>query len=220
MHASNRTSVVTASSKRILKCSYVHPPGPEDDPRGALFKLSKNFCRSNFTGDSGVQLRTFSGIGWTTSWRRWFCTSAGTSVTGKLQKETNTNQAKLSSLFQRAHIENRENILPTVPSRFRKVARPPSNLSRKVERCVEKPFTSHPRPVASGSPLHAPAPDSTRNIFTLALSNKDKIHLSSRVLAEIRETDSCLVSSRNCFTARCQPIDHLLHYAQQTWALA
>ena len=46
------------------------------------------------------------------------------------------------------------------------------------------------------SPLHPPAPDSTLNIFTLTLSNKDIILLSSRVLAEIHEVGSGLVPSR------------------------
>ena len=76
VHASNTCSVVTTSSKRILKCLYVHLPGLGDDPPGALFKLSKNFCRFNFTGDSGVQFRTSSGNGRTTSWERWFCISS------------------------------------------------------------------------------------------------------------------------------------------------
>ena len=70
-----------------------------------------------------------------------------------------------------------------------------------MARFAEKPFTSLPRPVASGFS----ASPSTLNIFTLTHKDTDKFLLNSRVLAEIREIGSCLVSSRNCFTVRCQP---------------
>ena len=46
-------------------------------------------------------------------------------MTGKLQKET--NQANLSSLFPRAHIESQENHSSCGHPRLRKVARPPSD---------------------------------------------------------------------------------------------
>ena len=61
-------------------------------------------------------------------------TSAGASVTEKQQK--GTNQAKLSSLFPRAHIESQETILPTVAitlSKGGKASFQPSELYTKLQ---------------------------------------------------------------------------------------
>ena len=62
-HTSNNNSVVSTSSRRTLKCSYVQPSGPGEDPRAALLKLVKNALRSNGTGRSGSKFRTSSGTG-------------------------------------------------------------------------------------------------------------------------------------------------------------
>ena len=53
-------------------------------------------------------------------------------MTGKLQKET--NQAKLSSLFPtRTHRKSRKPSFRLWPSRFRKVAKPPSDLLNYIQ---------------------------------------------------------------------------------------
>ena len=41
-HAPNNNSVVSLSSSRVLKCSYVHPPRPGEEPHGALPRLVRN----------------------------------------------------------------------------------------------------------------------------------------------------------------------------------
>ena len=61
------------SSSTTFKCSYVHPPGPCEDPRGALFKLVRNVALSNSTGTSGSNSDTFCVNGLTTCWERLSC---------------------------------------------------------------------------------------------------------------------------------------------------
>ena len=48
--ASNYMSKMSVSSSMIFRCSYVHPPGPGDEPRLAVCKLFMNVTRSNTTG--------------------------------------------------------------------------------------------------------------------------------------------------------------------------
>ena len=49
---------MSVSSNKPFKCSYVRPPGPGEDPRGALFKLARNVLRSNWTG-ARLKIETF-----------------------------------------------------------------------------------------------------------------------------------------------------------------
>ena len=50
VQAANNSSIVSLSSSRTLRCSYVHPPGPGEDPLGALFRLVKYMALSKCTG--------------------------------------------------------------------------------------------------------------------------------------------------------------------------
>ena len=73
--AASKSSIVSHSSSNTFKCSYVHPPGPSEDPRGALFKLVKNVALSNSTGTSGSNSNTSCVNGLTTCWGRLSCTT-------------------------------------------------------------------------------------------------------------------------------------------------
>ena len=63
LQADSNNSNVSVLSNIPFKCSYVQPPGPDEDPRGALFRLARNMLRSSSTGVSGSKSRTSSGNG-------------------------------------------------------------------------------------------------------------------------------------------------------------
>ena len=69
-HAPNNNSVVSLSSRRVFKCSYVHPPGPGEELRGALLRLVRYVGLSRITGLSGSNSNTSCDKGRTTSWSR------------------------------------------------------------------------------------------------------------------------------------------------------
>ena len=50
---------MSVSSSMIFRCSYVHPPGPGDEPRLAVCKLFMNVAGSNCRTSSGISLTTF-----------------------------------------------------------------------------------------------------------------------------------------------------------------
>ena len=56
--ADRSNSNVSVSSNIPFKCSYVHPSGPGEDPRGALLRLARNVFLSEWTGTSGSKLGT------------------------------------------------------------------------------------------------------------------------------------------------------------------
>ena len=56
--------------QKSFKCSYVHPPGPGEEPRGALLRLVRNVGLSRITGLSGSNSNTSCDKGRTTSWSR------------------------------------------------------------------------------------------------------------------------------------------------------
>ena len=75
LHVANNSSCESVSSNINFRCSYVQPPGPADDPRGALRKLSKNVFRSWSTGRSGTNSRTSRGNSLRCTWGRLSCNS-------------------------------------------------------------------------------------------------------------------------------------------------
>ena len=61
LQTATNKSVASLSSRRTFKCSYVHPPGPPEEPQGELRRLSKNVLRSNSCGVWGSNSRTSGG---------------------------------------------------------------------------------------------------------------------------------------------------------------
>ena len=61
LQTATNKSVASLSSRRSFKCSYVHPPGPPEKPRGELCRLSKNVLRSNSTGVLGSNSKISGG---------------------------------------------------------------------------------------------------------------------------------------------------------------